>query len=288
MSEQTLSFNPTSLGRWTAENRFTVTRERITSYAKATNDPIATHLAGDLASPVFAIVAGFDTLLEPALDVVPHSLLGQIVHSQQDFRFHRPISPEDELVTRAMMTGYQPRRSGTAVTVYLESRDQAGALVNEQYVTFLVRGFDAGENVGEPAPDHRMTPTTDQQIPLSQTSQHVDTDQTFRYAPAAGDHMPIHLDEDVARAAGLPGIILHGLCTLAFTSWAALTELAESDVRRLRRLAVRFSAPVLPGQELHTRFWDAASAHRPHSYTFETTTADATVLKDGLIELTDQ
>ena len=46
------------------------------------------------------------------------------------------------------------------------------------------------------------------------------------------------------RAAGLPGIIAHGLCTMAFTSWAVLTELAGSDVDRLKRFAVRFSKMV--------------------------------------------
>ena len=67
--------------------------------------------------------------------------------------------------------------------------------------------------------------------------------------------MPIHLDEEVARDAGLPGIIAHGLCTMAFTSWAVLTELADSDVNRLKRFAVRFSKPVLPGDDLETRIW---------------------------------
>ncbi len=62
---------------------------------------------------------------------------------------------------------------------------------------------------------------------MAKVVQHIDNDQTFRYSPAAGDPMPIHLDEEVARDAGLPGIIAHGLCTMAFTSWAVLTELGR-------------------------------------------------------------
>jgi acyl dehydratase len=93
--------------------------------------------------------------------------------------------------------------------------------------------------------------------------------------------MPIHLDEEVARAAGLPGIIAHGLCTMAFTSWALLTEVGESSVDRLRRLAVRFASPVLPGQDLSTSIWAAG----PSSYAFETSVGDALVIKDGLAEL---
>lgn len=51
-------------------------------------------------------------------------------------------------------------------------------------------------------------------------AQTFDADQTFRYAEAAGDPMPIHLDDEFAKAVGLPGIIVHGLCTIAFVSHA--------------------------------------------------------------------
>jgi acyl dehydratase len=95
--------------------------------------------------------------------------------------------------------------------------------------------------------------------------------------------MPIHLDEDVARAAGLPGIIAHGLCTQAFTSWAVLTGVADGDSTRLKRHAVRFAKPVLPGQDITTSIWRAA----PGVYAFETTVGDTVVVKDGRAELAD-
>ncbi len=121
-------------------------------------------------------------------------------------------------------------------------------------------------------------------------SQHVDLDQTFRYSPASGDPMPIHLDEEVARDAGLPGIIAHGLCTMAFTSWAVLTEVAESDVTRLKRLAVRFSKMVLPpGDDLETRIWKQSSADGVTTYAFETSRAAAgeLAITDGLAVIAD-
>ncbi len=118
--------------------------------------------------------------------------------------------------------------------------------------------------------------------------QHIDTDQTFRYAPAAGDPMPIHLDEEVAKDAGLPGIIAHGLCTMAFTSWAVLTELADSDVSRLKRFAVRFSKTVLPGDDLETRIWTKArQGNGSTSYAFETARGGDFVITDGLAVIAD-
>lgn len=274
-----MKFDPAGLDKWTAPVSFEVTRERLVEYAAATNDPLQAHASGDVASPVFAIVPVFQSLLEPALEVVPPSLFGRVLHGEQDFRFHRPIRPGDVLESRAKMTGWEGLPKGTRATVYLECRASGGELVNEQYVTFFVRGFDAGSKVGELGPAHRFDEALRSSPPVAKVGQHVDDDQTFRYGPAAGDPMPIHLDEEVARAAGLPGIIAHGLCTMAFTSWAVLTSVAPAG--RLRRLAVRFAAPVLPGQDLSTSIWAAG----PGSFAFETRAGDTLVIKDGLAEL---
>ncbi|RZQ59501.1 MaoC/PaaZ C-terminal domain-containing protein [Amycolatopsis suaedae] len=287
MAETELRFDTRGLGTWTGETTFEVTRERLIEYARATNDPTPAHLAGDLAAPVFAIVPVFQSLLEPALEVVPTELLGRVLHGEQDFRFHRPIRPGDELVAKGTMTGWKGRSNGTAAAVYLETRDRHGHLVNEQYVTFFVRGFDTGDTAGTQAPEHKFDEALRERQPVATRTQHVDDDQTFRYGPAAGDPMPIHLDDDVAKASGLPGIIAHGLCTMAFTSWAILTEVGGSDVTRLKRLAVRFAKPVLPGQDITTTIWRAGSAAGVTSYAYETTVGDTVVIKDGLAELVD-
>ena len=274
-----MEFNRAGLDVWTEESTFDVTRERLAAYAAATNDPIPAHRAGDVASPVFAIVPVFQTLLEPALEVVPLHLIGRIVHGEQDFHFHRPIRPGDRLTSRGKMTGWAGLDNGTAATVRLETRDDGGDLVNEQDVTFFVRGFNAGTAGTAPAP-HKFDESLRTTEPVTEVEAKVDPDQTHRYAPAAGDPMPIHLDEDIAKQAGLPGIIAHGLCTMAFTSWAILTTQANSDTTRLRRLAVRFAKPVLPGQSLTTRIWRSGTA-----YTYETTVGDTVVIKDGLAEI---
>ena len=119
-------FDPAGLDKWTGESRFEVTRERLAEYAAATNDPIPAHQAGDVASPVFAIVPVFESLMEPALEVVPTGLFGRIVHGEQDFRFHRPIRPGDRLVARGRMTGYEGLPNGTRAAVYLETRTEDG------------------------------------------------------------------------------------------------------------------------------------------------------------------
>jgi acyl dehydratase len=94
--------------------------------------------------------------------------------------------------------------------------------------------------------------------------------------------MPIHLDDEVARAMGLPGIIIHGLCTMAFTSHAVIGHAAPDDPTRLKRLAVRFSKPCRPKETITTRIWNAGGG----AYAFETTSdSGAVVIKDGLAEI---
>lgn len=74
---------------------------------------------------------------------------------------------------------------------------------------------------------------------------------TVRYAGASGDFNPIHIDEDFARAVGLPGRILHGLWTMAQVA-RAQTEAAGGPAA-LRSLAVQFRGMGRPESEVVVR-----------------------------------
>lgn len=71
---------------------------------------------------------------------------------------------------------------------------------------------------------------------------------TSRYAGASGDFNPIHIDEDFARAVGLPGRILHGLWTMAQVA-RAQTQ-AAGGPGHLKRLTVQFRGMGLPEHEV--------------------------------------
>src|SRR3954464_10962102 len=74
---------------------------------------------------------------------------------------------------------------------------------------------------------------------------------TVRYAGASGDFNPIHIDEEFAKAVGLPGRILHGLYTMAQVA-RAQTE-AAGGPESLRRLSVQFRGMGYPEQEIVVR-----------------------------------
>jgi acyl dehydratase len=88
-------------------------------------------------------------------------------------------------------------------------------------------------NAGEQIPELRVTP---------------DKYLTVRYAGASGDFNPIHIDEEFARAVGLPGRILHGLWTMAQVA-RAQTE-AAGGPEQLKRLSVQFRGMGVPEQEV--------------------------------------
>lgn len=71
----------------------------------------------------------------------------------------------------------------------------------------------------------------------------------------SGDHNPLHAEPAVARAAGFPSPILHGLCTYGFAGRAVLAAAGDNDPSRLRSLACRFTAPVYPSDELNVQLW---------------------------------
>ena len=70
----------------------------------------------------------------------------------------------------------------------------------------------------------------------------VTRDDLVAYAGASGDHNPIHQDEDVARLVGLPGVIAHGMYTMALTARAVATWTDDAEVVEL---GCKFTAPVV-------------------------------------------
>ena len=63
-----------------------------------------------------------------------------------------------------------------------------------------------------------------------------------RYAEASGDHNPIHQDEQVATSVGLPGVIAHGMYTMALAARAVDSWFPGAEVVSL---GCKFTNPVV-------------------------------------------
>jgi len=216
------AFDTGALGRFTEEREFKVEAPRAVAYAAATNDTNERHTTGVLAPPVFAIVPVWDVMTAAAGLVTPPDAFEHVIHAEQDMRFFRPLAPGDVLRSKAAPIYVAVRGIGTTIAVRTETVDATGAPVNEQFVTLFFRGPFEGQSGGEPAPEHKLSAATKAGAPVAEVTYRFDEDQTFRYADASGDPVPIHLDDAAAQAVGLPGIIIHGLCTMAFCGRAVI------------------------------------------------------------------
>ena len=67
------------------------------------------------------------------------------------------------------------------------------------------------------------------------------------YCGASGDHNPIHVDIDFARAAGFPDVFAHGMLVMAYLG-QALTDAVPPE--KLRSFATRFVAITQLGAQL--------------------------------------
>ena len=281
-----MPLNRACIGKEFAPVTTEVTADAMQKYARAYNDDNPaffdeTRSGGLVAPPMFAVVVTWGSIVAAVMDPEAGADLLRLVHGEQDMWFLAPIRPGDRITSRAKITTIDTRLTGETMTVELSAVNQDGVPVNRSVFSAFIRG--GGRRAGAPEvssdePAHGE--------PLLTVAQSVDPDQTFRYAEASGDRNPIHVDENVARMAGLPGIIVHGLCTMAFTSKVMIDKLCDGDPTRLKRLRVRFSRPVRPGQTITTRVWPAGECEGRRLFDYETSTNEGhAVIRGGIAEV---
>jgi acyl dehydratase len=269
------------LGKPSDPREFEITAERAIAYAEATNDRNPRYLSGELAPPVFAVVPAFEVLAAQTAGLIPAEMVMFIVHGEQDMHFHQPVRPGQRLSTTATPMAVRVGGSGTRIASKAESVDADGRPVVTQWFTTFVRGMADGESAGPDKPEHDFPDAAREKPFADPYVVHVDDDQTYRYKEASGDPMPIHVDDEFAKSVGLPGIIAHGLCTMAMCSQAVVHRACDGDPTRLARLAVRFAANVFPGNDVEVQLYEAGG----DAYAFEATSAGATVIKHGRAEV---
>ena len=239
---------------YTQAEAFTVEKAAAQAYAAATvsegGQPIPAYVDGAVAPPMYAVSYSFGALGAPILDPELGVELMRLVHGEQDMRFLKAVKPGDVITSTSTIAAVEQKTTGELLSIAVTSTNQDGDVVLEARSSMFIRGPRKKENLeGEQAEKAREEAAWDALPRLFEDVVVVAADQAKRYAEASGDHNPIHLDEDVAKMAGLPAIILHGLCSMAFVH-DALVRRYGPDPLCVRRLAVRFNKPVLMGDRL--------------------------------------
>lgn len=223
---------------------------------------------GFMAHPALCVALEWPVVSDPATTatLVPDAAdRMRAVHLVQDSTFHRPIRAGDRLVTSGTVNGAWRGAGGTRTACLLRTTDSAGTPVVTTRTVAVYRGVEASGPDSPAANDDPIPPApadgTGHDFELT-----LETDPALphRYTECSGIWNPIHTERRVARAAGLPDIVLHGTATWALAGSAIIARLAGGDPGRLRRLRGRFAALVFPGQRLTLRArtrLDAAGCH---------------------------
>lgn len=181
-----------------------------------------------------------------------------VVHGEQRLTLHGPLPVEGTVVGRLRVDEVVDKGPGRGALLHTTRElfdEKDGRLMCTMQSTAFCR-FDGGCS-GEAVPAASPVPALE---PVPQRAP--DRRHTFATLPHAallyrlnGDDNPLHADPEVARSAGFERPILHGLCTYGVAGHAVVSVACGGDATRLRRLDVRFTAPVFPGETLATELW---------------------------------
>ena len=177
-----------------------------------------------------------------------------VVHGEQRLAIHKTLPTSATIMAEERIVG-----------AFDKGKDKGAVLVTEKVIklkdtgeklctlggTIFARGDGGfgGPKEGAPVPH----PIPDRAPDLAQSC---DTrpDQAFLYA-LSGDRNPLHRDPNVAKMAGFPRPILHGLCTYGTACRAIVETVCKNDASKIVGFDVRFSAPVFPGETIVTEMW---------------------------------
>lgn len=267
---------------------FAVTPEVARAYADATDDRAARYSGADaIAPPMSAVIYALQNALLPAaMPAIGDPVrLMKLLHGEHEIRWHRPVRQGETVANVGIVKAITEKGSGELLEVVTRAVDSTGEPIVEMTWGLFIRGpkKDApkeGEKKEEPKPK------ADRGAPAFELSWTVAADQSIRYAEASGDRNPIHTDDAMAKMAGLDGKILHGLCTMAFAARAVTEKAAGGDPARLKRLKVRFTKPVYPGETLTATGWLVEKTGGRSLYAVEVKSSSGNVvLENGAAEV---
>ncbi|MEA2992760.1 MAG: hypothetical protein QOD40_1680 [Alphaproteobacteria bacterium] len=202
--------------------------------------------------PTFAVVLGWPGFwardLDTGIDWV------KLVAGEQGLVLHRPLPASGTIVGRTRVTEVIDKGPGKGALVYSErvvSDKASGEKIATVTQTTFCRG-DGGFG-GPPREAPAVHPIPDRAPDVvGELSTRPEAALIYRLS---GDPNPLHVDPAIAKAAGFPRPILHGLATFGIAGHAILKNICGYDPAKLTAISARYSAPVFPGETIRTEMW---------------------------------
>jgi len=195
----------------------------------AYNAALSDELPRPVAHPLFAVSYEWPVSAALRERAIAAALAPLSVHVSHHLVIHRPPRAGDRLTTTGTVAAVVQRRSGALVTMTFVTVDAARQPITTTTYGSLYRGVIVTDETGRPA-DGGARLAADDRATFSEAAWTetvtVAANAAHVYTECARIWNPIHTDEGVARAAGLPGIILHGTATLAL----CITRIVSRDL----------------------------------------------------------
>lgn len=240
---------------------------------------------GPVAHPVFTAAPEWvlQTGFRPTDGLLAPGERTRTVHYGQDVLHHRRLRAGDVAVVSGTVASVDRHRAGTLLTVRLDGHvDDEPAWTT--WNTGLLRGVEltgAPWALDAPPPLPTIAPGA---RPVVTSVVEVRAEAAHTYTECARIWNPVHTDVARARAAGLPGLILHGTATLALGVTHALGLAGRPETAPVRRVRARFGAMVPMPTELTVRLLEV-DGDRLHFDVHDPT--GAPVVREGLLVCAD-
>ncbi|MGK5079284.1 MaoC/PaaZ C-terminal domain-containing protein [Janthinobacterium sp. HLX7-2] len=182
----------------------------------------------------------------------------QVLHGEQYLTLHQPLPAAAAIIGRTRVTGITDKGAGKGALLACETRvsEQAsGKLLATVEQVYFCRGHGGYSARGQPSDESvsklPVMPSAPADI-VCDLPTRLDMALLYRLS---GDLNPLHAEPQLARSAGFPRPILHGLATFGVIGHALLKTCCHHEAARLQVLNARFSAPVFPGETIRTEIW---------------------------------
>lgn len=257
-----------------------VTAAWLEEFAAATTPAGASAVADDLIERMFLMLPPYLAVGDAVAAAFPPEVVDRSVAYATELTFHEPAKDRETVVSRAEVIGVRHQRVGSSVLFGAQTRSaRTGIAVSGAQIALRLRSdCPAGGEFGDTLDTTRVELQSDVlALDLPTTPEHAASFARAAREPAAS----IHTDAALARAIGLPGPILQGLCMLAMAGCALTTRLAARPGGKPIRIAARYLASAEPGETLNLR---ANRADDGGAHAFVVANSRGTVL-DGTLTL---
>lgn len=178
----------------------------------------------------------------------------RVLHGEQSVEIHAPLPVEGDILGKTVIESLIDKGPDKGAIAYIrrDVSDATGKQLATVRSASVLRGNGGfgGSSSSGPKP-HSPPP---ERAADSNLSLPTAPNQALIYR-LCGDYNPLHIDPAVARAANFSTPILHGLCTYGVAGRALMAALCGNEPARIKRIDVRFSSPVYPGETIVTEIW---------------------------------